>query len=197
MSPGQLSPQRGDNRWVGERLSEADHVPQALLVEAAPVLGRQFPSRLEDDPRPIGGAALLEYLAVDADAYLPVQGNERRVRDDGDLLASRLDHRSDVAHERRHVDLGRHLRLGWPDDRAGLSPRCGDLLRARLAQLPRRAHGPSSSSAARADGVARASKFSMRRLSNRSSSLACESFRIRVGGSRRGSGGGVVVVRIT
>jgi hypothetical protein len=48
MRPGQLSPQRGDNLFIGKRLRKADHVAQRLLGKPAPEFPFQLPPRRGD-----------------------------------------------------------------------------------------------------------------------------------------------------
>jgi len=42
-----------NNLGVGERLSEADHVPQGFLAETAPVVGFQLSPHCGDNLRPV------------------------------------------------------------------------------------------------------------------------------------------------
>jgi hypothetical protein len=205
--PAQFSQQRCDNPGVGKYSRKLHHPAQVLLPEPAPVLRLQLLPRDGHDLGAILRAPLVEHLSADAVTDLPVECRERDVRRNRHLLACGFDHRAEVSHERGHLepaDVSRESLPRWGARQ--LSQRCCDFLRARLWLLRRawrtpgllaRGHGSSSSDASDEVDVARERRFSMRRLLRRKSSLARESFRTRVGGSRSGSGGGVVVVMMT
>ena len=146
MRPSQLSRQRRDNLRIGEDRGELDHAPEVLLSEPAPVAGLQLSPHCGDDLRAVLRAPPVENLGLYTVPHLPVQRRERGVRGGRHLFASHLDHRPELAHERRHLELAglarcsRECLLGVLGQRPRrLSRHCRDFLPAALCGLLARA----------------------------------------------------------
>jgi hypothetical protein len=97
MGPAQLSHQRRDNSFIGKRISESDHVAQALFGKSPSVLGRQLSRQCRDNFRPVLRPRALEYLPVDPPADPPIQHGQPGIHRNGHGSAGFLDHLPDVA----------------------------------------------------------------------------------------------------
>lgn len=89
MRPAQLSPQRGDNRFVGEGLRELHHAVHVLLRKAAPVLGGQLSRQCGDNLLAILGTLLAQHFFAYSPAHAPVEHRQGHV-DRRDCRALRL-----------------------------------------------------------------------------------------------------------
>jgi hypothetical protein len=119
MRPAQLSPQCGDNLFIGESFRKLDHAAQVLFAKSTPKLHFQLCTQRGHNLLPILGALFPEDVLPDAAAHVPVQGRQRGVHGPGDPLAG-------LQNQLPHIRDQRDWLCGWQDRARSLCrfPRC-------------------------------------------------------------------------